>query len=217
MSELPAGRRGKACGSGTAQPGSIRFGGTPGEATRCHDSLHWNGTIKRRAGGGRDAGQGGVVEQAFAVSLRPSQPGDDAPPVDPAAADRRRRLAARGIGRREALVAIGRTNIELRQLTMPAGSGRGSARHGPLPGVARVQRDAGRLGVGLRADRRGSERSRGRCWRRRWHRSRSSRLQRPACGGTEAAAYGLAAVCGGVALLPPADRRPASASACWSI
>ena len=58
------------------------------------------------------------IEQAFSVSMRPSQPGDNLPAVDPgqrlAAA-----LAARGMGRLDALVAIGRTNIELRQLSVP--------------------------------------------------------------------------------------------------
>jgi Tfp pilus assembly PilM family ATPase len=74
----------------------------------------WEARVAVAAAHGKDV----VVEQAFTVSLRPAQAGEAQPPVEVgkrlAAA-----LAARRIGRMEALVAIGRTNIELRQLTVP--------------------------------------------------------------------------------------------------
>ena len=80
-------------------------------------ALEWNDAEARLAVAGNH-GDSMAVEHAFSVSLRSSKPGDGAPPVDCgqriAAA-----LAARGIGRLETLVAIGRTNIELRQLTIP--------------------------------------------------------------------------------------------------
>jgi len=74
----------------------------------------WEARVAVAAAHGTDV----VVEQAFSVSLRPAQAGEAQPPAEVgkrlAAA-----LAARRIGRMEALVAIGRTNIELRQLTVP--------------------------------------------------------------------------------------------------
>jgi len=80
-------------------------------------ALEWNEQEARVVIGsarGKEVG----IEQAFSVSMRPSQPGENLPAVDPgqrlAAA-----LAARGVGRLDALVAIGRTNIELRQLSVP--------------------------------------------------------------------------------------------------
>jgi Tfp pilus assembly PilM family ATPase len=80
-------------------------------------ALEWNDTEARLAVAGKHD-DSIVVEHAFSVSLRSSKPGEGVLPVDCgqriAAA-----LAARGIGRLEALVAIGRTNIELRQLTIP--------------------------------------------------------------------------------------------------
>ncbi len=59
-----------------------------------------------------------VIEQAFSVSLAPEGPGDSEESVDVggriAAA-----LAARGVGRIDALVAVDRSSIELRQLSLP--------------------------------------------------------------------------------------------------
>ncbi|MEE8451609.1 MAG: hypothetical protein V3R99_06825 [Thermoguttaceae bacterium] len=58
------------------------------------------------------------VEHAFSVALDSRQPGEDAEEADVggkiAAA-----LAARGLGRIDTLVAVGRTSIELRQLSLP--------------------------------------------------------------------------------------------------
>ncbi len=80
-------------------------------------ALEWN-EQEARVVIGSAHGKGAAIEQAFTVSMRPSQPGEHLPAVDPgqrlAAA-----LAARGVRRLDALVAIGRTNIELRQLSVP--------------------------------------------------------------------------------------------------
>jgi Tfp pilus assembly PilM family ATPase len=80
-------------------------------------ALEWTDTEARLAVANKRGGQV-VFEHAFSVDLRPSQPGPDQPEVNVgqrlAAA-----LAARGLGRMDALVAIGRTNIELRQLSFP--------------------------------------------------------------------------------------------------
>ena len=80
-------------------------------------ALEWNGSEARLAVG---ASRGGkvVIEQAFSVTLLSRQPRGSREEVDVgqriAAA-----LAARGISRIDTLVAVGRTNIELRQLTLP--------------------------------------------------------------------------------------------------
>lgn len=80
-------------------------------------ALEWNDTEARVAVANR-RGQRVALEHAFAVSLQPSQPAADAPPVDVgqrlAAA-----LAARRLGKADVLVAVGRTNVELRQLALP--------------------------------------------------------------------------------------------------
>ncbi len=80
-------------------------------------ALEWNDTEARVAVATSRRDRVGV-EHAFSVSLRPSQPGPDQPPVDVgqrlAAA-----LAARGLGKSDVLVAVGRTNVELRQLSLP--------------------------------------------------------------------------------------------------
>lgn len=76
-------------------------------------ALEWNDSEARVAVASL-RGKEAVLEQAFSVSMLSS----GSQPVEPgqrlAAA-----LAARGVGRLETLVAIGRTNIELRQLTVP--------------------------------------------------------------------------------------------------
>jgi Tfp pilus assembly PilM family ATPase len=67
----------------------------------------------------RSRGKEMTVEHAFAVELAPRDPGQTFADVNVgeriAAA-----LAARGVTRGETLVAVGRANIELRQLTLPA-------------------------------------------------------------------------------------------------
>jgi Tfp pilus assembly PilM family ATPase/Tfp pilus assembly protein PilN len=59
-----------------------------------------------------------TIEHAFVVSLRPNQPG-----AEPSASDVIARLAAalaaRGLGRLDSLVAVGRNNVELRQFSIP--------------------------------------------------------------------------------------------------
>jgi Tfp pilus assembly PilM family ATPase len=80
-------------------------------------ALEWDGSEARLAVAS-SRGETGVIEQAFSVSLRSRQPGEEQTDVDVgsriAAA-----LAARGIGRIDTLVAVGRANIELRQLSLP--------------------------------------------------------------------------------------------------
>ncbi len=80
-------------------------------------AIEWNETEARLAVAGGRPGQI-VFEQAFTVSLQSPDPADDAAPPDPgeriAAA-----LAARGIGKLPALIALGRSKLELRQLSMP--------------------------------------------------------------------------------------------------
>jgi len=80
-------------------------------------AIEWNETEARLVVGGGRAGQM-AFEQAFTVSLQSPNPADDATQVD--AGERiAAALAARGIGRLPTLVALGRGNIELRQLSMP--------------------------------------------------------------------------------------------------
>lgn len=79
-------------------------------------ALEWNDT-EARAAVAATRGKDVSFEHAFVVSMRPDA-GPEAPAVDVgqrlAAA-----LAARGIGKLDALVAVGRTNVELRQLSLP--------------------------------------------------------------------------------------------------
>ncbi|MBN2579938.1 MAG: hypothetical protein JXB10_13195 [Pirellulales bacterium] len=80
-------------------------------------ALEWDTTEARIAlASGR--GEQAVIEQAFAVELRPRQLDGDRAEVD-VGARLAAALAARGIGKVDALVAIGRSNIELRQLVLP--------------------------------------------------------------------------------------------------
>lgn len=80
-------------------------------------AIEWNEQEARLAVAGGRPGQA-VFEQAFTVSLLSPDPSADAAPVDPgeriAAA-----LAARGIAKLPALVALGRGKLELRQLSLP--------------------------------------------------------------------------------------------------
>lgn len=80
-------------------------------------AIEWNETEARLVVAGGRPGQA-VFEQAFTVSLESPDPSGEAAQREPgeriAAA-----LAARGIGRLPALVALGRGKLELRQLSMP--------------------------------------------------------------------------------------------------
>jgi Tfp pilus assembly PilM family ATPase len=79
-------------------------------------ALEWNGSEARLVlASGR--GDQVVIEQAFAVEMRSRIEGDKSE-VD-IGSRLVAALGARGIGRVETLVAIGRTNIELRQLSLP--------------------------------------------------------------------------------------------------
>ena len=81
-------------------------------------AIEWDAS-EARVAVGRARGTGVVVEQAFTVPL-PKRTGAEAPPAEKeigaavAAA-----LAQHGLARSEALVAVGRANIELRFLTTP--------------------------------------------------------------------------------------------------
>ncbi len=80
-------------------------------------ALEWNGSEARLV---LASGRGGqmVVEQAFAVEMRSRIDDREKSEVD-IGARLVSALGARGIGRVDTLVAIGRTNIELRQLSLP--------------------------------------------------------------------------------------------------
>jgi Tfp pilus assembly PilM family ATPase len=80
-------------------------------------ALEWNGAEARLVlATGR--GEQVVIEQAFAVELRPRSDEGEKSAVD-IGGRLASALGARGIGKVETLVAIGRTNIELRQLSLP--------------------------------------------------------------------------------------------------
>jgi Tfp pilus assembly PilM family ATPase/Tfp pilus assembly protein PilN len=80
-------------------------------------ALEWNETEARLAVATSRVGHV-VIEQAFSVALESGQPG-----AAPTAVDVGERigtaLAARGLGRIDTLVAVGRSNVELRQLSVP--------------------------------------------------------------------------------------------------
>ncbi len=80
-------------------------------------ALEWDGSEARLAVA-FSRGDHVVIEQAFAVGLRPREPGADKSEVD-IGARLAAALGARGLGRLDTLVAVGRTNIELRQLLLP--------------------------------------------------------------------------------------------------
>jgi Tfp pilus assembly PilM family ATPase len=80
-------------------------------------ALEWNGSEARLAVASM-RGEGVLIEQAFSVELRPRQVGADKSEVD-VGARLAAALAVRSLGRLDTLVAIGRTNIELRQLLLP--------------------------------------------------------------------------------------------------
>jgi len=94
-------------------------------------ALEWDSSEVRLAVAS-SRGDRAVIEQAFSIALGSEEPGAGRPEKDLGA-----RIAAalgeRGIGRLDALVAIGRTNIELRQLSLPP------VPDDELPGVVRFQ------------------------------------------------------------------------------
>lgn len=80
-------------------------------------ALEW-GLREARVAVARTQGGGLVVEHAFAVDLGARDPGQTFSD-ESIAGKLAEALAARGIGRSETLVAVGRASIELRQLTLP--------------------------------------------------------------------------------------------------
>jgi Tfp pilus assembly PilM family ATPase len=80
-------------------------------------AIEWDDSEARLAVA-NSSGTRTVFEQAFAVDLRSHRADSDGPDADPAKRIAAA-LAARNIGRVDALVAIGRGNIELRQLSVP--------------------------------------------------------------------------------------------------
>ncbi|MGW8257091.1 MAG: hypothetical protein ACWGMZ_06375 [Thermoguttaceae bacterium] len=80
-------------------------------------ALEWSGSEARLAVASA-RGDGVLIEQAFSIDLRSRQQGEEKsdPNIGGWLAEA---LAERGLRRLDALVAIGRTNIELRQLLLP--------------------------------------------------------------------------------------------------
>src|SRR5437867_7751661 len=79
-------------------------------------ALEWDAK-EVRAVVARQRGAGRVVEQAFAVPLAAREEGSTAEPD--VSALLAKALSEHGVARSEALVAVGRSNIELRFLTTP--------------------------------------------------------------------------------------------------
>jgi Tfp pilus assembly PilM family ATPase len=80
-------------------------------------AFEW-GLAEARVAVARTRGDGIVVEHAFAVDLGPRDPGETF--SDKTVGDQlAKALAKRGLGRIDALVAVGRASIELRQLSLP--------------------------------------------------------------------------------------------------
>jgi hypothetical protein len=80
-------------------------------------AIEWNDTEARIAVASSSPG-GAMIEQAFSVALGSRPSGSDGSDIDPGERIGTA-LAARGIGRIDTLVAIGRASIELRQLSIP--------------------------------------------------------------------------------------------------
>jgi Tfp pilus assembly PilM family ATPase len=80
-------------------------------------ALEWDGSEARLAVASTRGDQV-LIEQAFAVELRPRESAGEKSEVD-IGARLASALGARGLGRLDTLVAVGRTNIELRQLLLP--------------------------------------------------------------------------------------------------
>jgi len=80
-------------------------------------ALEWNGREARLVVAAL-RGDEAVIEEAFSVGLEPRQASEELLDVD--VGERiASALAARGIGRIDTVVAVGRSNIELRQLSLP--------------------------------------------------------------------------------------------------
>jgi Tfp pilus assembly PilM family ATPase len=80
-------------------------------------ALEWD-VSEARIAVAHTRGEQVIIEQAFSVELRPRETGADKSEVD-VGARLAAALGARGLGRLDTLVAVGRTNIELRQLLLP--------------------------------------------------------------------------------------------------
>lgn len=80
-------------------------------------AIEWNGSEARLAVAS-SRGDAAVIEQAFSVEL-PSPSGDAAPAEGRVGQALTAALSARRIGRLDALVAVGRSSVELRQMSLP--------------------------------------------------------------------------------------------------
>lgn len=94
-------------------------------------ALEWD-QFEARVVVARTRGAGVLVEHAFTVSLAPRDPGQTFADVN-VGQRLQAALAARGIGRGPALVAVGRSSIELRRLSLPP------APDEELPDMVRLQ------------------------------------------------------------------------------
>jgi len=94
-------------------------------------ALEWNGDEARAAVASRH-GDRALIEQAFAIPLQPAaqEEGPSEPDFGKSIAEA---LGARGIGQLDALAAVGRGSVELRQLQLPA------APDVELPGMVRLR------------------------------------------------------------------------------
>ncbi|GAF96051.1 unnamed protein product, partial [marine sediment metagenome] len=85
-------------------------------------ALEWNGS-EARVVVAASRGEKVVIEQAFSATLRSEPSGKEPSGEEAAEVDVGGRiaaaLAARGVGRIDTLVAVGRSSIELRQLSLP--------------------------------------------------------------------------------------------------
>ncbi len=80
-------------------------------------ALEWNAS-EARAVLAALRGESAIIEQAFSISLLPDSPGEDESKVD-VGARIAAALSARGIGQVDTLVSVGRSQIELRHLSLP--------------------------------------------------------------------------------------------------
>lgn len=94
-------------------------------------ALEWNDN-EARVAVASSHGSRVVFEQAFAIDLQPDRSDDDSTSVDIGRL-LKAALAARGVGRLDVIVSVGRSSVELRQLTVPPVS------HDELPELVRFQ------------------------------------------------------------------------------
>jgi Tfp pilus assembly PilM family ATPase len=94
-------------------------------------ALEWSGNEARAAIASRH-GDRAVIEQAFAISLQPAA-SEDGPAEPDLCQSIAEALEARNIGQLDALVAVGRGGVELRQLQLPF------APDAELPGMVRLR------------------------------------------------------------------------------